>query len=723
MKRWISLLLTLCLLVGMAQGAAAEEAPGARTLFAPGEITSMALGGETLYLSGGNTLYAYRDGELGEVCAMPEGDYLLIDGEEGVLALETQSGAVGTIENGVFTQTLALDYAPMKTADGVMMIYGLCRAGDTLCVLALDAKTYTAGQEFLVRFDLQTGEAQRDSLTYALSIAAYDGTVMALHQDVARMTRGETGMALDTLTADAALDQTIIANTDYQTGAMAQAPDGTVYMSGGGQLKRVEDGTLKNVCALGVSSGVNASARIVGNTYVVLCAEGVLAAAMEESEAAVTLTIVGGSMDDTAVRFMQEHPDIALNFDARQITGSQGVREDMEAGTGVDIYIVHELLGLRALIDKGYVAEITSEALTADAARMYPAIQDAILRDGKLYAYPQMFNLNCWTLNRTAWNEVYGVDTPVPETFDAFFDCIEEWDEEYADAYPEYQFTQIYYGWQQLLSTVLEQYALMHAADGAALQFDSADFVSALERLSGMELETIEIGETLTEETIAQLQAILMKPSMIEVMATGSLLASNVNSDETVREAIAPMVFHEGETPAIRADLMAYVVNPASKNLDAAMTYLEYAAAHQGGDMKVMLFEDETQPARPADYDRWVEEGTQELDELRSRLAQEQEETEKADIQAEIDEIEARLADMEANEWLASPEGIAAYKRLAPYMTLGSAVSFLYGGGDQASATQELSNLLNRFIEGQMTAQQLVKELDKKIAMIYLEGN
>ena len=114
---------------------------------------------------------------------------------------------------------------------------------------------------------------------------------------------------------------------------------------------------------------------------------------------------------------------------------------------------------------------------------------------------------------------------------------------------------------------------------------------------------------------------------------------------------------------------------------------------------------------------------TQELDELRSRLAQEQEETEKADIQAEIDEIEARLADMEANEWLASPEGIAAYKRLAPYMTLGSAVSFLYGGSDQASATQELSNLLNRFIEGQMTAQQLVKELDKKIAMIYLEGN
>ena len=45
MKRWISLLLTLCLLAGMAQGAAAEEAPGARTLFAPGEITSMALGG------------------------------------------------------------------------------------------------------------------------------------------------------------------------------------------------------------------------------------------------------------------------------------------------------------------------------------------------------------------------------------------------------------------------------------------------------------------------------------------------------------------------------------------------------------------------------------------------------------------------------------------------------------------------------------------------------
>lgn len=55
-------------------------------------------------------------------------------------------------------------------------------------------------------------------------------------------------------------------------------------------------------------------------------------------------------------------------------------------------------------------------------------------------------------------------------------------------------------------------------------------------------------------------------------------------------------------------------------------------------------------------------------------------------------------------------------------MTLGLNASFMFNMENQA-ATQELNTLLVRYMDGQLSADQLVKELDKKLEMMYLETN
>ena len=72
--------------------------------------------------------------------------------------------------------------------------------------------------------------------------------------------------------------------------------------------------------------------------------------------------------------------------------------------------------------------------------------------------------------------------------------------------------------------------------------------------------------------------------------------------------------------------------------------------------------------------------------------------------------------------WAVSPDGIRYYREFAPYMTLGLNASFMFNMENQA-ATQELNTLLVRYMDGQLSADQLVKELDKKLEMMYLETN
>src|SRR5699024_3037561 len=83
---------------------------------------------------------------------------------------------------------------------------------------------------------------------------------------------------------------------------------------------------------------------------------------------------------------------------------------------------------------------------------------------------------------------------------------------------------------------------------------------------------------------------------------------------------IAPMVFTEGETPAIQASLSVYVLNPNSPRLDLAVQFLEYVSAHPDDRMRIALHPQENEPARPADYEDKVAQLQGEIDALSAQL-------------------------------------------------------------------------------------------------------
>lgn len=717
MKKIISVLLVLVLSLGLVLGVQAQ------TLMEPGQANSMAISDGVLYLMGTEKIATYKEGAISEFSSAPEGRYILFDGDDGLWALDCNGGTVGTINDGAYVEKLALEYEGMKTATGVKTIVSVCANEGILYVLSMDQTIATTSMD-LSRFDLSTGDVQTDSFMYGLEVTAYNDTALLSRQDIGLAQSGQSGIVFDEITSDGALGDMVVSDTDYQTGLAAQAPDGTVYLSGAGQLKRVADGAAVNIGSIGVVNGLGTgtSARVYGDEYVAISPEGVFASPLEGNEASTTITIQGLTMTDKDTKFMQQNSDIALDFSSVQITGVDQIRTDITSGdSSVDIYIVHQLMGLQTLFDKNYVAPIDSPALIADVATMYPVIQEGLMRDGKLYGYPANFALNTWGLNKYGWNEVFG-DMPVPTTYSGFFDMIALWNDEYADQYPDYQFTQLYAGGQQLVSNVLEQYALMHSSADKALSFDNPDFIGALGGIESLNLEPFDNSAALSQELVDSILATINRTSMIDLF-NYSGLSTNMNiEDIDKRTMIAPMVFNEGEEPAVRADMYAYVINPNTKNMDAALAYLEFCAENMGGILNASVHPEANEPVRNDNFEKTIAEYEKEIEEQESRL-EAAEDTEKTDIQNKLDKLHIELEDYVANDWLVNAENLAIFRDIAQYMTLGTNANVIYNTTDQGTGTEELGTILMRYIEGQLTKEQTAKELDKKLQMIYMEGN
>ena len=691
----------------------------------PGAASPVSAGG-VLYFVSGKTVYSYAPhaAQAQPLFELP-GESVELLGGDALWGLDMLTGEAGPLKDGAIDVQATLDWSGMVVGGEMQYtVYGMCNTPDAVYMLAYENSNLVSGSEQLLRFDLATGEMTATKMTYALTIASYkDGKIMLLWQDIQRVSDSggtDLGIVVDEVDAEGALGDTVVSGLGQQMGGLAYDPaSDTVYLSGAGEVKRVAaDGSLETVAYAPVASSMTQPAVMVDGLYAIHTEDGVLLRAPGETLEGEKLTILGGTMDDTSRAFIQD-TGIAVSFDSSQmLTGSEAVRNDMLSGaSNVDIYVLNVLLGVDTLMDKGYLAPIESEALLSDVQSMYPQIADALMRDGKLYAYPQQFQLISWAVNEDAWKEV-GWDEEVPTTFGELFAQLDLWNREYAEKFPDYNYMQLYLGGVQLLSNALSQYALMYAKPNEPLKFDNQAFIDVLAQIEDMDID-MKYTEEITPELMEEITAVLMRESLIESLTTDVLTV--VGDAEPKKRPIPPMVFTEGETPAIQASLAVYVLNPNSPNLELATQFLEYMAAHPSERLRVSLHPHEDTPARPKDYEKTVSDVQKEIDALTAQI-ETAEEADKADLTAKIDQYKAQLKDLEQSYWAVSPDGVGYYREMAPYMTLGLNAAFMFNM-ENAAANQELNNLLIRYMDGQLSADQLVKELDKKLEMMYLETN
>ncbi|MGN0745242.1 MAG: hypothetical protein ACI4ML_01060, partial [Aristaeellaceae bacterium] len=159
-------------------------------------------------------------------------------------------------------------------------------------------------------------------------------------------------------------------------------------------------------------------------------------------------------------------------------------------------------------------------------------------------------------------------------------------------------------------------------------------------------------------------------------------------------------------------------VNPRSTHMDAALRLIKEEIAHMGDSYEHVLRMDATDPVRYDYFDLWLKNAQKALDDARKAL-EEADEADKKDYQVQVEELERSLEDVKANEYMITEGAIRYYQEtVAPAMYV-SKPSIFYASEDAAG---ELSTLIERYLQGQIKAEQMIREMDSKVMMMQMEN-
>ena len=159
-------------------------------------------------------------------------------------------------------------------------------------------------------------------------------------------------------------------------------------------------------------------------------------------------------------------------------------------------------------------------------------------------------------------------------------------------------------------------------------------------------------------------------------------------------------------------------VNPRSAHTDAALRLIKEEITHLGDTYEHALRMDATDPVRYDYFDQWLKNAQKALDDARKAL-EEAGEADKKDYQVRVEELERNLEDVKASEYMITEGGIRYYQEtVAPAMFVSRPSIFALS----EDAAGELSTLIERYLQGQIKAEQMIREMDGKVMMMQMEN-
>ncbi len=738
--RFLCLLAALCLVCGCALGEATDE-PEAKEnetfeKLPARYVMSMTDMDGTLLVVGENTLYRSVEGGWQEVTFKDE-SYMSFSGrmdwDGGKLYCVDQAYSMEddstkgvqlyayTLEDGVITGCEQLTDEGIETSpDSWVDIRGLTVMGDSAYVLVHDdASTPDWNTNELYRITLADGTVKK---LYTGSIsevtAMGDGKLIGVYFD--RRSNGtEANMpTLVSIDAESGEMATLVTLPDYSMGGLI-CDGGYAYLMNDSELMRYgpEFGEPE-VCAY-LTPGYgreNANVAMVDGRYYYYDNSGneseILSVTTDPALLPTHPLRVAGYSEDIIRAFCKAHPEVPVTLVERSYTASDLTQEMVSGGNGADVYSMYTGTStFSALRDKGYCYDLSGNKTIADAiARMYPQLSEPLCKDGKIFAVPYSVQVQSMGYYPKGFETVGLTEEDVPRNMREMLAFMKRWDAEFAEEYPDVKlFDAPISLHSQLFQMIFSMQIALCEAQGTEVTFNTP----------------------LVRELLTELDT--MKP-MLEAMepepeADGSISISYSGEDkmlfstwssaslERYRDESEPLVLSmdENTAPALSASMNLYFINPSSDNVDAAMTFLSFVVENMDAAAKLNLYPDYNEPCESLYYQ-------QNLEEMKKSLAMMEEsaagidEADKAEWESNIAEYRSYIETFEENErWDISAEQIASYRERAQYIIVPT--TNVFTGTDN-----EASKLMERYTDGQINAEQFIREIDRIVQMIQMEA-
>lgn len=557
MKRRISLVLAAAIILVLAAATAlavtALRGLGFVGREMDGSVYSGATDGQRLYYSDGFSLLTWQpEDETPRVLISGEswrkaglstlGTHLVHTGD-ALLLMDTESQRLWRWTGEGLD--VVLDYAGTPLGALAQSVRSLLWQEGTLYLVCGD----TAGDTVrLVRADIADGSAQDLGLEGYTRLASYQNGLLL---GIRRADGGNQAVILDATTGE--VQEALGAPADLR-GICWPEKRGTLYAMVDGALACWDGADWQAIRACALPAAVSFRG-VIGDWYVAAGVDGICLIALDGKEEARTSLTVRGlpslerNLDHS---FQQAYPGMVLS--RRTETGHFCARDAVEAiraGDTTDLFYLRldgELLGL---LRDGFFPVVASDSLLAEAEGMTPVFRDALVWEGRLLACAGAPVV--W-----AWQAVEGADDP-PATF-----------AELAASH-RMPWTREEYARYLLIQLLMEEGGLPSEVLAPALKaLKAADLPLDAPAGDGGGLET----------------------------AYGLVLRGHDPADPEPARLPVPRPSVSADAPQrVPAELRVFVLNPNGPNREAALAFLEHAAATRSHTDAALLSPESAVPA------------------------------------------------------------------------------------------------------------------------------
>ena len=705
-----------------------------------------------------NSIYIYQPGnELTKYCQLPDTpeamkrDIVIVDDkliqqlqdlvthivsdQTNLYGFNVYNGMFGLIDHdGIHWQTVAMDMECLRQSNDIFPNY-VTRS------LLTENSLYTfvlteEGQLQFWGFDRITGVATEYNVPHAVSVCyGYEDHFLFLCQDE----NGYHISRLDTLNnslSDMDFPLSSIATDSIIGGIAYDSQSNELYFSMNGKVYRsAEHEEFEPIAFIPTEYLMMETPAWVlqDGRYAQSSLSGVYVRTTSEQAERQQLVVRTNVWTPFATSlFQQNHPEIELALLHEPITAEEVAQMVILQDASIDIFEISTDYSFSTLVQKGFAAKLSSsDQLRNEVEAMEPIIASVLENEqGDLVAYPSQLRLWSTSVHEGYWKMVFG-DRPFPTTMDEFLDAWIDYETDYADLYPELQFC-ISLDFQEYCEKIITFYAQQNDHLGELSTVNAPELSNALKKLTEIIRLRQQAGrytsvnELLSEEGMASMFRFRgWDSAMYELPSSGALVAENTLYDMYIWDyKKIPLRFSANDTLQTDGTLYVYVVNPYSTNQEAAIQYLECVAALESEPyIYYATHPDCNDPYENPDFEHIITSVTQSKNVLEEALSMiDASDIDKADdIQAMIDFYDTYLQNAENERWMISAETIAVQREMMENLNLHT--ESIFNGATGSKAEGIIVQLCKRYVDGNVTIDMLLRELDAKLNMMKLENN
>jgi ABC-type glycerol-3-phosphate transport system substrate-binding protein len=383
-----------------------------------------------------------------------------------------------------------------------------------------------------------------------------------------------------------------------------------------------------------------------------------------------------------------------------------------------DIFILDlSYQDFQSLLKKGYCMDLSGSAkITEEMGKMYPFLQTAVQKDGKYYAIPTSLYAYGFSIVPKAWENA-GITDQIPTSFMGLIDFLNWWLDEGENAHPDLQLMdQVTDFRQTLFEMALSMYVADCQANGQDLTLNTPVFKEMLTALDNLDTDALNDTLPAADDNATGGRVMLDDNESTLFNSYGDWL--NIY-DNGGYEYSRPLILslEDGGAQHIPVYVSAMFINPNTKNPEMAVKYAENMLDHMDKAQHIMMFPDDNNPIPVQNYDKMIESWQTSLDKQKEALKTAKPEDVK-DIQATIDNLQDLLTNKDKYRWQVSQDGIDQYRNLASlcFTATPNLINLNVNNGDS-----ELSTLISRYLQKQVSLDQFLSDADQKIRMIQME--